>query len=280
MTIRDILLHLDPATRNEAETAMAISLAQSHDAHLAALVTATTAELPLYGFAGLSGSFIQTLDGHVDQAIAEARDQFLAACDKQGLNGDCRSVKLYDAEVSEAVALHGRHADLVVVRQSSPDVHRAGGKDVVDHIVIAAGRPVLVVPYIGVPEAIGRNVVVCWDGSREAARALADAMPLMQKADTVHVLVVNAAKRGNAHGELPGADISTHLARHGLNVELMVEEAAEIDAANMVLSRVADLGADLLVMGAFSHSQLRQTLFGGFSRTILQEMTLPVLLSH
>lgn len=280
MTIRDILLHLDPSTPNEAETEMALTLTRDHEAHLAALITATSPELPVYGFAGLTGSVIQGFEDHVAQVVEETRTRFTAACDKAGIKTDCRAAKLYEAEVPEAVALHGRHADLLVMRQSHPDKRRTGGSDLVDEVVLDAGRPVLVVPYIGTAQPIGRNVVVGWDGSREAARAMADAMPLIRKADTVHVLVINASKRGSAHGELPGADISTHLARHGLNVQLMVEEATGIDPANLILSRVSDLGADLLVMGAFAHSRLRQSLFGGVTRTILEEMTVPVLLSH
>jgi nucleotide-binding universal stress UspA family protein len=280
MSIADILLHLDPSTDNAAETGAALALASAHDAHLAALATVTDPDLPIYGFAGLSGSVIKALESHAGEEIGRLRSACEGAAGKAGVNVEFRAAKVYGAEVSEVVATHARHADLAIVRQSSPDTPRAGGRDVIEEIVLSAGRPVLVVPYIGNHETVGRNVVVGWDGSREAARALNDAMPVIRKADKVHVMVVNAASRGGAHGELPGADISTHLARHGLNVELDAEDSRDIDPANLILSRASDMGADLLVMGAFAHSRIQQSLFGGVTRSILRQMTLPVLLSH
>lgn len=280
MSIRDILLHLDPATDNAAEINAAMQLAEAHDAHLAALATAANAELPLYGFAGLSTSVFTALDNQVAHEIERVKSAFEVACSRHDRHAEFRSARVYEAETSDVVALHGRHADLVVMRQSEPGTRRAGGSDVVENTVVAVGKPVLVVPYAGAPEQFGQNIILGWDGSREAARALKDALPFMQSAAKVHVLVVNPESRGDAHGELPGADIATHLARHGLNVELATERGGSIDPANLILSRAADFGADLLVMGAFAHSRLQQTLFGGFTTTILKEATLPVLLSH
>lgn len=280
MSIRDILLHLDPATDNSAEVEAAIRLAKTYDAHLAGLATAANAELPLYGFAGLSTSVFTALDNQVAQEIERMKSALEAACDRHGRPAEFRASRIYDAEASDVLALHGRHADLVVMRQTEPGVRRVGGNDMVENTVVAAGTPVLVIPYTGASENIGKNIILGWDGSREAARALKDALPFMQRADKVHVLVVNPESRGDAHGELPGADIATHLARHGMNVELATEHTGAVDPANLILSRAADFGADLLVMGAFAHSRLQQTLFGGFTTTILQEMTLPVLLSH
>lgn len=280
MSIRDILLHLDPATNNAAEIDAAFRLAQSHESHLAALVTATDAELPLYGFAGMSTTVFTALENQVAHEVERVKGAYDEACQRYGVQAEFRASRIYDAEASDIIAMHGRHADLVVMRQSEPEVRRVGGADVVENTVVAAGSPVLAIPYAGAPETIGTNVILGWDGSREAARALKDAMPFMRKAEKVRVLVVNPESRGGAHGELPGADIATHLARHGLNVELSTEHTGAIDPANLILSRAADFGSDLLVMGAFAHSRLQQTLFGGFTTTILRNMTLPVLLSH
>ena len=280
MTLRSILVHLDPATDNGAEINAALRTAEVHDAHLAALATATDPELPLYGFAGLSTTILDALERQTGVDIARVRTDFERACQKQGRNAEFRASRLYDAETADVIATHGRHADLVIMRQSEPSVRRVGGVGVVEGVVVASGGPVLVVPYAGAPETFGSNIIFGWDGSREAARALKDAMPFMRRADKVHVLVVNPDSRRDAHGELPGADISTHLARHGLNVELSTEHTGAIDAANLILSRAADYGADMLVMGAFAHSRLQQTLFGGFTTTILRDMTVPVLLSH
>lgn len=280
MSIKDILLHLDPASDNAAETEAALKLAQAHDAHLAALITAANPDLPLYGFAGMSAGVITALEEQLGSEIARVREAHEAACRKYDVGADIRVAQAYEAEVSEVVALHGRHADLLVMRQSEPSHRRAGGADVIDDVVLAAGRPVLTIPYTGAPQKIGSKVLVGWDGSREAARALSDAMPLIRNAEKVDVLVINPEKRRGQHGEMPGADISLHLARHGLTVELDQEHNNTVDPANLILSRAADLGSDLLVMGAFAHSRIQQAFFGGVTRTILDEMTLPVLLSH
>lgn len=280
MSIKDILLHLDPSADNAAETEAALDIAQAHDAHLAALITASNPDLPLYGFAGMSAGVINALEQQLGSEIARVRQDHEAACDRRGMGSDVRVAQAYEAEVSEAIALHGRHADLLVMRQSEPSRRRAGGAEVIADVVLAAGRPVLTIPYTGAPERIGRKVLVGWDGSREAARALSDAMPLIRNAEKVDVLVINPEKRRGQHGEVPGADISLHLARHGLTVELDQEHNNTVDPANLILSRAADIGSDLLVMGAFAHSRIQQAFFGGVTRTILEEMTLPVLLSH
>ena len=140
--------------------------------------------------------------------------------------------------------------------------------------------PVLVVPYAGRYETVGRRVLIGWSATREAARAVSDAMPLLAAAEIVTVLTIDAREGTDAHGELPGADISLHLARHGVKAEIERTVSAGIPAGDVLLSRAADLGADLLVIGAYGHSRVRELLLGGVTRSILQSMTLPVLMSH
>ncbi|MGH6943153.1 MAG: universal stress protein, partial [Geminicoccaceae bacterium] len=122
--------------------------------------------------------------------------------------------------------------------------------------------------------------VVAWDASRAAARAVSDALPLLERAKSVTVVSVNPRPNLFGHGEVPGADIALHLARHGLKVEVHRLEARDIDTANAILSYVADAGCDLLVMGGYGHSRLRELVLGGVTRTMLGEMTVPVLMAH
>src|SRR5215471_6305021 len=143
-----------------------------------------------------------------------------------------------------------------------------------------SGRPILVVPYVGNFADLGRRVVIGWNASREAARAVNDAMPLLTSAETVTVLTIDPREGPRAHGELPGADISLHLARHGVKAEIERTVSADLPVGEVLLSRVADLGADLLVMGAYGHSRARELLLGGATRSLLRSMTLPVLMSH
>jgi nucleotide-binding universal stress UspA family protein len=150
----------------------------------------------------------------------------------------------------------------------------------VGDLVTSAGRPALVIPYIGAPEPFGRTVTIAWDAGREAARAVADAMPLLEKAEKVHLLTVNPRFGISGHGEEPGADIALHLARHGIQAEVNHSHARDMEVGDLVLSWLADSSSDLLVMGAYGHSRLRELVLGGVTRRLLDSMTVPVLMSH
>jgi nucleotide-binding universal stress UspA family protein len=138
----------------------------------------------------------------------------------------------------------------------------------------------LVVPYAGRFERIGERVLVAWNASREAARAVSDSLPLLSRAKSVTVMAVNPKSGPNAHGDVPGADIALFLARHGIKTEATQVFADDVDIGDMLLSRAADLGTDLLVMGAYGRSRLTELMLGGATRQILSEMTIPVLMSH
>jgi nucleotide-binding universal stress UspA family protein len=149
-----------------------------------------------------------------------------------------------------------------------------------ERVTLASGRPILVVPYAGHFATLGQRVLVGWDASREATRAVGDAMPLLAAAEQVTVLAIDPQAGPGGHGELPGADISLHLARHGVKAVIERTVSADVPIGDVLLSRAADLGADLLVMGAYGHSRARELLLGGATRTVLGSMTLPVLMSH
>jgi nucleotide-binding universal stress UspA family protein len=127
---------------------------------------------------------------------------------------------------------------------------------------------------------MGRNVLVAWNGSREATRAVNDALPILERAEKVTVLAVNPRKGGGDHGDIPSADIALHLARHGVKAEASQTVSNELEVGDTILSRLADFGSDLVVMGAYGHSRMRELLMGGVTRELLQHMTVPVLLSH
>jgi nucleotide-binding universal stress UspA family protein len=142
------------------------------------------------------------------------------------------------------------------------------------------GRPVLVVPYVGELKDVAQNVMVCWSATREAARAVTDALPLLQRAQKVTVLSANPRGSAQGHGESPGSDIALYLARHGVRAEASRTAAQDVDVGNLILSCAFDAGAGLIVMGAYGHSRVREIVLGGTTRTVLSSMTGPVLLSH
>jgi nucleotide-binding universal stress UspA family protein len=149
-----------------------------------------------------------------------------------------------------------------------------------EDVLMGGGGPVLVVPHYGTYAKVGERVAIAWDASPTAARAVRYAMPLLAKASKVMVLAVNPEHSGARHGQVPGTDIALHLARHGVKAETEVSHSDEISVGDMVLSRSFDLGADLLVMGAYGHARLREVLLGGVTRHILAHMTCPVMMSH
>jgi nucleotide-binding universal stress UspA family protein len=172
-----------------------------------------------------------------------------------------------------------RCADIAIVGQVDPDMPEEAIVLRPEELALGSGRPVIVVPYVGGPHDFGRRVVIAWNGGREAARAVGDAIPLLRQAQSVWVASINA--EGETNGQPgPAAELTRHLADHGIKAEPQVLRSDEISAADLLLSRIADLGADSLVMGCYGHSRLREIALGGMTRDILRHMTVPVLLSH
>lgn len=152
--------------------------------------------------------------------------------------------------------------------------------DLPEAMVLSAGRPILVVPKVAGPPECGKTVMLCWNASRESARAAADALPFLQAASKVIVLCVDPRSSRYGHGDEPGADVATWLARHGINTTVQRDVAFDGDVGSVILSRAADHAVDLIVMGLYGHSRLRELVLGGASRTLLAEMTVPVFMSH
>jgi nucleotide-binding universal stress UspA family protein len=213
-----------------------------------------------------------------EDKVKASRQMLLDRLSQEGLSGECRVV---EGEVEELASVHGRYADLLIVSQADVNApNSSAAMDEIQSVIFAAGRPLLLVPYAGKVKTLGKNIFVAWNASREATRAVTDALPLLQRAGKVTVMVVRPRADSRAHGDVPGADIAAYLARHGVKVDVMAEEGEGIDVGELMLSRVADLGSDLIVMGAYSHSRLRQWILGGATRTMLESMTVPVLMSH
>jgi len=183
---------------------------------------------------------------------------------------------------SEAIPRYARYADLVVAGQDDPDDPESF---IADHfpetLVMSAGRPVLFIPYTGVFPTLGANIMVAWNGSRESARAVHDALPLLQRAENVTVVRLNEHKDEPRDNRIPGADIALMLARHGVKAELAaLDGVGNLPPGDVLLSRASDLGADLVVMGAYGHSRWQELVMGGATRSMLESMTVPVLMSH
>jgi nucleotide-binding universal stress UspA family protein len=180
------------------------------------------------------------------------------------------------ADLAGIVIAHGRTADLIVASQADPEWDLSPVLEFPERLVMESGRPVLVVPYTGRYEAVGRKPALAWAPRREAARAAFDAMPFLAAAALVHVLSFDE----QTGGAWPDSSIMAMLARHGVEATGRREYVRDTSIGEELLSAIADLGADLLVMGAYGHSRLREFVFGGATRHVMRHMTVPTLLSH
>lgn len=281
MPLRDILVHLDATEQGLARLALAAALAQRHEAHLTGLYVVDV-PLPLVaaGDAGGGAALAELLARLRDEAVAEASTVEAAFRERLRRDGVAGEWRLVEGPTPALVALHGRYVDLLVLGQEEPGSDRAVAGATVEAALFSSGRPVLVVPYAGRFATVGRRVLIGWNASREAARAVNDALPLIAAAEAATVLAVNPRPGPAGHGDEPGADIGRHLARHGLKVQVEHGVAPEISDADAILNRAAELSADLLVVGAYGHSRLRELMLGGVTRTLLAQMTVPVLMAH
>lgn len=292
MGFKDILVVLDTGAAARGRVELAASLAERFGAHLIGLHTMVAAEAPQrHGyFEVFDRSLLDPLYrdfAEKMQAEAEATHAlFDKIMNRRGVSAEWRcAAHEASRSPSEIAAMHGRYADLIVLGQLEPDdISAPLFRPLPEEVALAVGRPILVVPYAGSFAETGRRVLIGWDASREATRAINDAMPLLQAAQAVTVLAVDPGhgprNPARGHGEVPGADIALHLARHGVKATIERTASAGIGAGNALLSRASDLEADLLVMGAYGHSRVRELLLGGATRTVLESMTLPVLMAH
>jgi nucleotide-binding universal stress UspA family protein len=281
MSYKDLLVVLDPEPAARGRIDLAAALAERFAAHLVGLYPLLVPQRPRelgYFDPALLDPFFESLREQARAAADEVREQFEHVARLRGLSAEWR---LVPEGPDGDPALHARYADLTILGQLDPDRGETEGlRPRPEQVTLASGRPILIVPYAGRFENVGQRVVIAWNSAREAARVVHDAMPLLVAAEAVTVLTIDPREGPLGHGELPGADISLHLARHGVKAQVERTVAADLPVGEVLLSRLADLGADLLVMGAYGHSRMRELLLGGATRSLLQSMTVPVLMSH
>ena len=222
---------------------------------------------------------LESLQQRTRELAEGALARFAEVSGRNQVSFETRLDRVLYTEVADTLATNARYADLAIVGQADPDDGDVA-RDLPEEVTLSSGRPSLVIPYIGPAATLGQRVTVAWDASREAARAVNDAMPILERAQAVSVVTVNPRQQPFGHGEQPGADIALHLARHGVKVEVQQVESRDVDIANTILSHIADRSSDLLVMGAYGHSRLRELVLGGVTRTILRDMTVPVFIAH
>ena len=291
MALKDLLLCIDPGSLSDARLRLALNLARVHRAHLTAAYVMPKAEdliahppagvVPPGELTGIAQGGGMTPGGAVGEVVREAEEagaaeeRFKSELHLSGLQGDWT---LLDAgEEPELIEL-AKSFDLTITGQLAPEARSMLFRP--EEIAIGTARPVLVIPYAGSFENVGKRALVAWDGSREAIRAVNDALPLLGEAETVTVVAVRPREAELERRRASLDRIVAHLQRHGLAARHEESVQAGIAVSDVLLSRASDLGADLIIAGVYHHSQLREALVGGVSRDLLDHMTVPVLMSH
>jgi len=273
--IRDILVNLATTAKHDRARDYALSLAEMFDAHLTGLAFAYEPMIPMMGpIEGLPASYIDEERAANEKAAQLAKLKFLQS-------SNVIRCEAYSPNVTVSSAAHlfakiGRNYDLCVVEQA--DTNSSNYDLIAEAALFDSGRPVFVIPYIHDKPAKFDTALVCWDGSKPAARAVADAIPLLRKAKRIQVITI--AETTKVTEEFPSAEIAQHLSRHGLAIQMKLIDVEDIDVANTILSHATDIDADFIVMGAYGHSRLREFVLGGVTAQMLSTMTSPVLLSH
>jgi nucleotide-binding universal stress UspA family protein len=281
MNYKTILVHADTEADLAHVMPAAMAVARRDGAHIIGLHVIRNPVQTVY-----SPYQVEVLTEVIDQMIATAQEQAdaLRATFEQmiggevGIDGEWRTVTSVSQEVDTALVDHARCADMLIMAQPDPGQKAAHMIGTIGRVMLQVGRPLLVVPYAGHITSLGNHVLVAWSGTRESVRAVHDAMPVLQGAKDVRLCAIESnTKRDSA--TLPGAEMSATLARHGVTA-IAETITASGSIAETLLSRAADHGSDLLVMGGYGHSRAREYVFGGVTRQILRSMTIPVLLSH
>jgi len=274
----EIVVFIDGRTEAAGILEFAGMLAQEHDARLISVfMQPEPIVTPAETFARGKGmqSTIEVHEAQLQRIETDHRTQFEDIVRRHGIQSEWRSLPYLSSEVG----VHAYYADLVVIARPESTGQTAGPPGLAESLVLSSGRPIILFPPGSTVSRVDR-ILMAWNATRESIRAAADALPLLAKAKAVEVLVVDHERNRAGYGQEPGADIARHLARHGAQVEVRRLSSGGKDVGRLLVSEGAAFRADLLVMGAYGHSQLREWMFGGVTRTVLYEAGLPVLMSR
>lgn len=276
MSYKTILVHIDSGKHSEKRLAVAINLTKKYDAYLVGLYVFSPYIPPGYIMAQMGAEIEAAQNKIAVESMSRAEEVFRKQTSAAGLH-DIEWQTAYTEPV-QAVSSRAQYADLVVIGQSDSKDDSGVDMDFPERLVLTAARPVLILPNAGDFPTIGKRIIVAWNGSQEAIRAISNATPFLRSADKVYVMVVNSETITKEI--IQSENMVRYLERLGIQAEVKDLHGIEIDVGNALLSSASDLSADLIVMGCYGHSRLREWVLGGATRTILESMTVPILMSH
>jgi nucleotide-binding universal stress UspA family protein len=276
--IKDIVVHLSVGEGVHPTGDYAVSVASALEAHITGIAFIYDSNVPASsGTAFISVEVLDAVRRDREVAAKAVIDRFAKATSRAGVSAEPLTRSASFAGAGDQFGRIARCFDLAIVGQAKPEPNAIEEK-IAEGALFVSGRPVIFVPYIQKTSPKLDRVMVCWDGSRPAARAISDAMPLLERSRSVEVVII--ADEHRKQTEIEGFDMGQHLARHGLNVEVKRISRGAIDVADALLSHASDSEIDFIVMGGYGHSRLREFVLGGVTRSILRTMLVPVLMSH
>src|SRR5258705_7839290 len=276
--IKDIIVNLEHKIPRDPARDFAITIAETFDAHVAGIAFAYAPHFSGYVMLEIPSDIVAQMIAESEKAALAAIEHFEAAARRSLLSAEHRLFKSIGSLAPLILSTLARRFDLGVLMQSEPN--GVDNDDMIETSLFQSGRPLMVVPYIQKDGLKLDHVVCCWDGSRAAARAINDGLPLLVKATTVDLLIVLNEKTNTSPNEIRGAEMAKHLARHDVKVQIVTISAADFDVTKAILSYVADISGTLIVMGGYGHPKLREVILGGVTRDMLKSMTVPVFMAH
>ena len=276
MSLKNLMVLVDQSKHTRARIDYAANLADRFDAHLIGQYIKQPSTVPAFVMAQIPPEARELHEQSIENVAQSVHTLFEERLQAVG-RYDRSEWRVARGEPTVAAALLSRYSDLMIIGQPDPDEDAVEGFVDSDALVLSSGRPVLFVPYAFRVDTVCERALIAWDASREAARAVADALPVLERCRHVTVLCVNPPPE---LGDEPGADIALHLARHDINAEASHIYARDIEPGDAILSRAVDLSADLIVMGAYGRPRLRELVLGGVTRRMIRHMTVPVLMAH
>lgn len=272
-----IHLHHDIGCKRRLQAA--IQLATEHKAELIGIYPSDSASQYMHEDTVIPDEVHRVLKNHVDRERAEIKTMFQEQTAAAGVKSQWRTPR---GAPDEALALHSRFCDLLVMSKAeNRDTVTSMVPNLPESVVMAAGRPVLMIPAVGQILPMGKRVLFCWDYRRESARAFLDSAPFLKGCKELVVLTIDPDPENLRKKDVHETDFADYCASLGYPKPLeVVKNSEDIGVGNIILNSTTDYGSDLIVMGAYGHSRMRQWIMGGASRTLLSSMTVPIVLSH
>jgi nucleotide-binding universal stress UspA family protein len=274
--LKDVVVNLSGRASLDFAADYGISIAATFGAHVTGIAFLYEPVIPDGTLGGVPVDLIELQREENSKIARDAIGRFEAGVKKSGVAAETRQLDATFGGAATLFAQIARRFDISVVGQAQRE-QGATDELIIEGALFESGRPVIVVPYIQKSGLTLERVLVCWDGGRTAARAVADAMPFLTRAQAVDLVIVAEERKND---EVTGVRMSEHLARHGAKVSVKRIAKGDLSVQDAILSYAADSSADFMVMGGYGHSRLREFILGGVTRSILNSMTVPVLMSH